>query len=114
MLDVGLARLRLREGRWRYVWDEERQQGSLFDLESDPAELADVSADNAKIAERMLGLLRAQRDVDLAFRERASGPPQRYEIDAETERELRMLGYVDGASPTGSEPRPLPAPRLGQ
>ena len=104
----------VREGRWRFVWDEEKQAGALFDLESDPQELADVSADNPRIAERMLGLLRAQRDVDLAFRERASGPPQRYQLDADTERDLRLLGYVEGASPASSDPRPLPPPKLGQ
>ncbi|MBM3989606.1 MAG: hypothetical protein FJ298_01220 [Planctomycetes bacterium] len=104
----------VREGRWRLVWDEERQGAALFDLESDPAELADVAAEHPKHAERMLGLLRGQRDVDQAYRERASGPPQRYQLDADTERELRMLGYVDGAQLTGSEPRWLPLPRLGQ
>jgi arylsulfatase A-like enzyme len=105
----------VREGRWRYVWSEQSASGQLFDLESDPQELQDASAREPKIAERLLGLLRAQRDVDATFRERASGPAGVFVPDEATLRELRKLGYVDGEHATDPNlTLGLDAPRLGQ
>ena len=91
------GRLRaVRDGRWRYVWDTEIGGGLLFDLEIDPAELADISSANADIVERMQGLLRAQSEIDASFRARASGPVAEYVIDDDTRRELEQLGYTEG------------------
>lgn len=104
----------VREGRWRYVWSEDTQSGQLFDLLADPGESRDVAAENPKVAERLLGLLRAQRDVDAAFHERAAGPVGTYTFDADTLRELRHLGYVEGQHTPGAPPRMLPRPKLGQ
>lgn len=105
----------VREGRWRLVWDEEKQQSQLFDMESDPGELVDASSQNPKVAERLLGLLRAQRDIDNAFRERASGPPGSFAPTANDLKEFDHLGYIEIDTP--KEPKPpkwLPLPRLGQ
>jgi arylsulfatase A-like enzyme len=105
----------VREGRWRLVWDEEKQTATLFDVESDPRELAEVSAANPKVTERLLGLLRAQRDIDATFRERASGPPRSYELSPADIEELRKLGYMGPEAPDPSAaPRWLPLPRLGR
>jgi hypothetical protein len=97
------------------VWDEEKQMATLFDVESDPRELAEVSAANPKVTERLLGLLRAQRDIDATFRERASGPPRSYELSPADIEELRKLGYMGPEAPDPSAaPRWLPLPRLGR
>ncbi|MCC7013241.1 MAG: sulfatase [Planctomycetes bacterium] len=104
----------VREGRWRLVWDDQRSSGALYDLESDPLELADRSSDQREIAERMLGLLRAQRDLDALFRERAAGPPQPYRFSAQELAELKHLGYVDGPPAlSGDKPLGLARPQLG-
>ncbi|HMB69267.1 MAG TPA: sulfatase [bacterium] len=38
---------------WKIVWDRLEQSWSLYDLESDPGELADVSADHPDVLERL-------------------------------------------------------------
>jgi len=81
----------------RAPW-EVRSRSSLSLLE-----LSDVAAQNMQVAERLMGLLRAQCEVDAAFFGRAPGPiGTSYAFDESTQNELKALGYVDdGASPAG-------------
>lgn len=97
----------VRDGDWRLVWDNEQASARLFQLGSDPQEARDVAAEHPETAERLLGLMRAQCDLDRVFFDRASGPVKNdYEFDDATRRELEKLGYVDGAP--GAEPRLTP------
>ncbi|HTF89906.1 MAG TPA: sulfatase [Planctomycetota bacterium] len=101
----------VREGNWRFVWDERARAGKVFDLAADPGELHDVAADNPVIAGRLLGLLRAQRDVDSAFLEQASGPIRAGLVDAGTREDLAQLGYFEKITEHESQDAPaLPPP----
>jgi len=89
----------IRDGKWRFVWDDDDKTGALYDLESDPGELHDVAAQNAKIAERLQGLLNAQRGVDAELTKRVSGPVGDYMLDADMRKQLRDLGYFGDDPP---------------
>ncbi len=87
----------VRDGAWRLVWDNELGAGRLYNLERDPQELRDIAAEEPQVAERLLGLMRAQCEVDARFFDRASGPIRaEYEFDSGTLDELAELGYVHG------------------
>jgi arylsulfatase A-like enzyme len=93
----------IRDGKWRFVWDDDDNTGALYDLESDPGELHDVAAQNRKIAERLQGLLNAQRGVDAELAKRVSGPVGAYKLDEDLRKQLRdqlhYLGYVGDDPP---------------
>lgn len=93
----------VREGDWRLIWDNQANVTRLYDLAKDPLELNDVAAQHTLVAERLMGLLRAQCEVDAAFFGRASGPiGTLYAFDQSTQDELKALGYVnDSAAPAG-------------
>lgn len=103
----------VRDGDWRLVWDNEQAAARLYELASDPQESHDVAAAHPETAERLLGLMRAQCELDRVYFDRASGPVKSdYEFDAATRRELEKLGYVDGG-PGGAQqltPRGLARP----
>lgn len=42
--DYSLGILGLRDGRWKFTYEMESRRRKLFDMESDPRELADVAA----------------------------------------------------------------------
>ena len=99
----------IRDGKWRLVIDRDQQTSQLYDLESDPLELSDVAAQNPKIAERLQGLLNAQRDLDADLFKRVSGPVGDYVFDKDTEDELRRIGYLgDGPPPKREDPKTAP------
>jgi arylsulfatase A-like enzyme len=100
----------VRDGKWRYVWDNEKQLGQLFDLEADPRELTDVAAQNPRVAESLHGKLNAQRDEDALFRERASGPVGDYVLDERDRAELRKLGYFGDDEPSAQHEETSTAP----
>lgn len=90
----------VRDGKWRFVWNDDEKTGALFDLESDPKELRDVAAENSKVAERLQGLVNAQRGIDAELVKHVSGPVHEYVLDPETKKELRDIGYIgDDAEP---------------
>jgi arylsulfatase A-like enzyme len=89
----------VRDGDWRLVWDNDRSEARLYDLGSDPNETVNIAAERPEVAERLLGLMRAQCELDKLFFDRASGPIKAvYEYDAAMLAELRKLGYVDNDS----------------
>ncbi len=103
----------VRDGTWRLVWNDHEQSGKLFDLGTDSGELLDVSAAHPKVAERLLGLLRAQCELDALFRAQASGPIGPYTLNEKELRELQELGYVGSSEPLESSHRvALPPPNL--
>jgi arylsulfatase A-like enzyme len=87
----------VRDGDWRLVWDNDRSEARLYDLSGDPDETRDAAAEHPQVAERLLGLMRAQCDLDRVYFDRASGPIKAvYEYDAAMLAELEKLGYADG------------------
>ena len=77
------------------VWSQrkliERADGvtMLFDLRRDPEERHDLAAANPGLVERMRALLGRLRTTEQA------DPSEAMRLDAETERQLRALGYLD-------------------
>ncbi len=78
----------VREGRWKWIDEPGGRGQALYDLETDPGEKVDRQAEFDEIAQRLA--LRAQ-DVHALRPER--GRSERVEVDAETQAELRALGY---------------------
>jgi arylsulfatase A-like enzyme len=82
----GDQRRALVEWPYKLVIDLEQPDVALYDLERDPDERVNLAAEQPQLAERMTAALarRAPREVD--------HPP--VELDADTRRELRALGYL--------------------
>ena len=91
-IDMGWAELRaMRTARWKYV---RAPRPELYDLDKDPQELANVIQQHPVEAEKLESQLR-----DLTST--GAGRPEEIQsktINAETERQLRSLGYVSAGS----------------
>jgi arylsulfatase len=83
----------MRVGQWRYIHDAEKG-AQLFDLEEDPGETRDVSAEHPREVEMLHRLLESQVDVDARIRELASGAVAREDLSPEILEDLQRLGYV--------------------
>jgi len=71
---------------------------ALYDLEADPGEQHDLAADRpltVRWLRGMLGLMLHGEDA----RARDAAAPEHTRIDAETEAQLRALGYVGTSAP---------------
>jgi arylsulfatase A-like enzyme len=87
--DVNLA---LRDGRWKGIWNAELQYLELYDLQHDPGEQTDVSAEHPERAKILSDRAREWlRDCAA----RAKPPAELGEIDPETMEQLRSLGYFN-------------------
>jgi arylsulfatase A-like enzyme len=82
----GNQRRAIVEWPYKLVIDLEQPEVALYDLERDPHERVNLAAEQPGVAERLTAALarRAPRQVDL--------PP--VDLDADTRRELRALGYL--------------------
>ena len=92
-LDFGWSELRAwRDGRYKYI---RAPRPELYDVQADPGETRNVSAEHPDVAARLRGDL-----------ERAIGAmgevESRHTPDAETAERLRALGYVQGPQARGS------------
>ncbi len=74
------------EWPYKLVIDVEQPDVALYDLERDPAERENLAVERPEVAERLTKAL-ARR----APHERSGAP---VELDADTRRELRALGYL--------------------
>ena len=74
------------EWPYKLVIDVEQPDVALYDLERDPAERKNLASERPEVAERLTAALarRAPRELDRAP----------VELDADTRRELRALGYL--------------------
>lgn len=50
--EQAVRRVGLRDGRWKFIWDEDSRRAQLFDLEADPEEERDLAPDKADLVER--------------------------------------------------------------
>lgn len=83
----------IRKGDWKGIWNVEPNTLELYDLSSDPGEQHDVSVTNPELALTMQAFARLWYE-DCG--QHAATPPENAdEPDAETLRNLRLLGYVD-------------------
>ena len=91
----------LRDGRWKLIYTPRTHSAELYDLEADPDERNDLSgSETDKTRESIERLLAWYRAAPRPFR---GLQVQRVKLDDETTRQLRALGYVQGA-PTGGSP----------
>ena len=99
-VERGVARYGLRTERYKYILTVQSREGGeerfeqLFDLQSDPLEqvnLLDHEEQAARLSELLAHFRRRTADY-LALQTRSQG----VELDAETERKLRQLGYLGG------------------
>jgi arylsulfatase A-like enzyme len=88
----GNLNVAVREGRWKAIWNAASDTVELYDLERDPAERHDVSAEQPERAARLAALARAEAAPCLERAPRAAAPPA---LDPATRERLRELGYVD-------------------
>ena len=93
-MSKGTQRHSVRDGRWRYILEDESGAEQLFDLQTDPGELRDVVAEHPVELKRLGELLAAQRAADDALRIRLDASLERSELDAATQAELDGLGYT--------------------
>lgn len=80
----------IRTKKWKLIsYEEEKKPSSveLFDLENDPDERHDVSEQNPKVAEELLGKL-------LSFRGSRRYEAKKKKIDRQTLERLKSLGYL--------------------
>ncbi len=91
----------LRDGRWKLIYTPRTGDAELYDLEADPGERHDLSlAATDRTQESIERLLAWYRAAPRRFRD---SQVRRVELDDETTRELRALGYVQEA-PAGDAP----------
>ncbi|HIF22291.1 MAG TPA: DUF229 domain-containing protein [Gemmatimonadetes bacterium] len=101
-MSKGTQRHSVRDGRWRYILEDESGAEQLFDLQTDPGELQDVVAEHPVELKRLRELLAAQRAADDALRIRLDASLEATELDAATQAELDGLGYT-GKAPEEEE-----------
>jgi arylsulfatase A-like enzyme len=90
--DRGDVNVVLRQGRWKGIWNDELESLELYDLDLDPLEQTDVNDKQLEIADR----LGQQAKAWLAdCRSYAQLPDAMGEIDADTQEQLRALGYFN-------------------
>ena len=80
----------IRRGKFKLVHQTGTDSAALYDLESDPKELIDISAKERRVAETLLAEMR-QRQADFG---EDSLPENRFELDPEEAERLRALGYI--------------------
>jgi arylsulfatase A-like enzyme len=84
----------MRVGPWRYI-HEQGVGGQLYDLEADPGETRDVSAEHPAEARMLHGRLRDRRELDEQWRALQTGEVERDDLTPETLQDLEKLGYIE-------------------
>ena len=95
----------VRDGRFKFIAAPRRE---LYDIEADPGELADLSAENPRMADALERGLR-----DMATKTAAQAVPQQPRaVDPAVEQQLRALGYVaSGVTRAAMEDKPRGDPK---
>ncbi len=81
----------VRRKEWKGIWNDEPQRLELYDLRADPAERTDISADHPELAQAFRHKARTWLETCLANGQK---PEEIEEFDAETQEQLRSLGYL--------------------
>ena len=78
----------IRRGRFKLIYDRDRERTRLYDVEADPGEVQSISRNDPALERELLSLIREHR--------RSPGPATtQRELDASEIELLRALGYVD-------------------
>ena len=99
----------VRDGDWKWIWNQHTQRGALYDLRETTLEAADVGRENPDVVARMMDLLARHReqnreDADALHAGAGSRSVPDREIP-ETERALlEHLGYFDDEATPGEAP----------
>jgi choline-sulfatase len=92
-------------GRWKFV---RAPRPELYDVQHDPQELHDVSAEYPRVAATLA------RHLESLHLQKAGEEPAPATLDADAQARLRALGYVGGAdSPNTRRSGPRPDPKDG-
>jgi arylsulfatase A-like enzyme len=84
----------VRQGHWKGIWNAEWDRMELYDLQSDPGETTDSSAENPELAQTMRAFAQSQlAQCQAVAMEPVSGKGD--DLDEETRRQLETLGYID-------------------
>lgn len=87
-----------RRGSWKSNWQRGQERVLLFDLESDPGELEDLSRSRPEI------LTEHRQRIDQLTRELSMNAKATQDLDEEALDRLRALGYLDEARAPEPEP----------
>ena len=88
--DINLV---VRHGDWKGIWNVEPKTLELYNLASDPGEQKDVSAANPQMA--LVMKLFARQYYEECTEHAVPVLRRATELDEETRRDLRALGYLD-------------------
>jgi len=80
------------EGAWKGIWNDDLQTLELYDLRSDPDERLDRSKENADLTGQMIETARQWLENCERLEQQPEVTP---ELDEETKRQLRAVGYFD-------------------
>ena len=81
------------DGRWKLIDDIPKGRRLLFDMTADPGEKNPIDPDGGEVAGRLASRLTGWTAANLALYDRIR-PDDSRPLDAETERRLRSLGYI--------------------
>jgi arylsulfatase A-like enzyme len=82
----------VRQDRWKGIWNDELRNLELYDLEQDPGERSNVSAEEPEVGKVFSDRARAWLKDCWA---QAKQPEELGEIDEESQERLRALGYFN-------------------
>jgi arylsulfatase A-like enzyme len=88
--DINLV---VRHGEWKGIWNAEPKTLELYNLAADPGEQNDASAANPQMA--LVMELFARQYYEQCTKHAAPLLPRATDLDEETRRDLRALGYLD-------------------
>jgi arylsulfatase A-like enzyme len=86
------AALGVRSDRWKAIVRSDRQEPSLFDMQSDPEERINLASKRPLL---LAGLTLRLRDFIVDWEKRVPQSTEAVELSAEDEAMLRSLGYVE-------------------
>ncbi|RME27367.1 MAG: hypothetical protein D6798_04730 [Deltaproteobacteria bacterium] len=96
------GRIRTERGRIKYILDPDEARELLFDLDVDPEELQDLSAEQPEVVERLRGRVAQETGIRISeeggrLRFTRASQEQEHQQSASEEdlQRLRALGYVD-------------------
>ena len=90
----------VRDEAWKWIWNPDRQRGSLYDLQHSDFESDDVAGAHPDVVERMKASLARHRDrvrdrYDALHPSTESPSVGETEIPSEERELLKHLGYID-------------------
>lgn len=86
----GGLRLSVRRDGWKYIWDQGEETRELYDLTEDPEETENIKGKEPTVSDELHAIL---EDHVIQLQQTNEQLPE-VQMDAETERRLKDLGYL--------------------